>query len=34
MALINPLPLETVDYVSVDKYAGLWYEIARKPILF
>ena len=25
------MPLETVDYVDLDRYLGLWYEIARFP---
>lgn len=32
--IINPNPLQTVDIVSVDKYIGKWYEIARKPIIW
>ena len=27
-------PLHTVDYVDIDKYAGLWYEIAYIPYIF
>ncbi len=27
-------PLETVDYVSIDKYLGTWYEIASFPQKF
>lgn len=27
-------PLETVDYVELGKYAGRWYQIARKPLFF
>ena len=28
------LPITTVDYVDVDRYLGLWYEIARFPNRF
>lgn len=27
-------PLETVPYVDLERYAGLWYEIARYPVGF
>lgn len=27
-------PPETVDYVDLDRYTGLWYEIARLPVPF
>lgn len=26
--------LKTVDYVELSRYAGNWYQIARKPVLF
>ena len=29
--LDSAMPLETVDYVDLDRYLGLWYEIARFP---
>jgi len=28
------MPPETVDYVDLEQYAGLWYEIARYPVPF
>jgi len=28
------MPLETVEYVDLEQYAGLWYEIARYPVPF
>lgn len=28
------MPLETVEYVDLERYAGLWYEIARYPVPF
>jgi len=28
------MPLETVDYVDLEQYAGLWYEVARYPVPF
>lgn len=30
----NYLPLKTVDTVDIEKYSGLWYEIARLPNSF
>jgi apolipoprotein D and lipocalin family protein len=36
-ALLGPvgcMPLETVEYVDLEQYAGLWYEIARYPVPF
>lgn len=29
----GPAP-ETVDFVDIDQYAGLWYEIASNPVFF
>lgn len=26
--------LKTVDYVDLNQYAGTWYQIARKPVIF
>lgn len=36
-ALVNThakAPLQTVDHVELDRYLGVWYEIARKPMYF
>ncbi|MDH7605996.1 MAG: lipocalin family protein, partial [Melioribacter sp.] len=30
----QPQPLKTVEYVDINKYLGLWYEIAKIPNRF
>lgn len=30
----DAIPIETVPYISIEKYLGSWYEIARKPMFF
>ena len=34
MAYAKNKPLHTVEKVELDKYLGLWYEVARKPMYF
>lgn len=34
MAYAKDEPLKTVDKVEVDRYLGVWYEVARKPLYF
>ena len=34
MAYAQPKPLSTVEKVELDKYLGVWYEVARKPLSF
>lgn len=34
MAYAQEKPLNTVEKVEVDKYLGVWYEVARKPLSF
>ena len=34
MAYAQTKPLQTVDKVELDRYLGVWYEIARKPMVF
>ncbi|OTG68106.1 hypothetical protein B9T25_05280 [Acinetobacter sp. ANC 4470] len=34
LAYAQTKPLQTVDKVQLDKYLGVWYEIARKPMYF
>ena len=34
MAYAQSKPLTTVEKVEVDKYLGVWYEVARKPLSF
>ena len=34
LATASCMPPETVDYVDLEQYAGLWYEIARYPVPF
>jgi apolipoprotein D and lipocalin family protein len=34
VATMGCMPLETVEYVDLEQYAGLWYEIARYPTPF
>jgi len=31
---LRPPPVQVVDYVDIDRYVGLWYEVARFPNLF
>lgn len=34
MAYAKEAPLKTVDRVELDRYLGVWYEVARKPLYF
>ncbi len=34
VATAGCMPLDTVEYVDLEQYAGLWYEIARYPVPF
>ena len=34
LTTLGCMPLETVEYVDLEQYAGLWYEIARYPVPF
>ena len=34
LAYAQTKPLQTVDKVQLDRYLGVWYEIARKPMYF
>ena len=34
MAYAQTKPLQTVEKVELDRYLGMWYEVARKPMVF
>ena len=34
LAYAKPQPLTSVEKVELDKYLGVWYEVARKPLYF
>lgn len=34
IAYAKQAPLQSVDHVELDRYLGLWYEVARKPMYF
>ncbi|MGE4316200.1 lipocalin family protein [Acinetobacter sp.] len=34
MAYAQTKPLQTVERVELDRYLGVWYEVARKPLYF
>lgn len=34
MAYAKPSPLKPVEHVELDRYLGVWYELARKPMYF
>ena len=34
MAYAKNPPLKTVESVELDRYLGVWYEVARKPLYF
>ncbi|UDM39159.1 lipocalin family protein [Acinetobacter haemolyticus] len=34
MAYAQTKPLQTVEKLELDKYLGVWYEVARKPLYF
>lgn len=34
MTYAKDTPLKTVDRVELDRYLGVWYEVARKPLYF